>query len=90
MEAARLVHRQSGRVMTVLTNEACLQLYTGVGLDGSLIGKSGVPYRRCAGLCLECEGYPDGANTPGLGDVILRPDRPIHRRTLYQFSTLQA
>jgi aldose 1-epimerase len=89
VDAARLVHRDSGRVMTVRTNEPCIQFYTGVSLDGSLVGKSGVPYGRHAGLCLECEGYPDGANTPALGDIILRPGMPLRRRTEYAFSTLK-
>jgi aldose 1-epimerase len=86
--AAKLVHRQSGRVMTVRTNEACIQLYTGVSLDGSLMGKAGVAYGPHAGLCLECEGYPDGGNVPALGDIILRPQQPLRRQTVYAFSTL--
>jgi aldose 1-epimerase len=88
VNAARLIHRDSGRVMTVRTNEPCIQLYTGMSLDGSLIGKSGKPYGPHAGLCLECEGYPDGANVPSLGDIILRPHKPLARRTEYAFSTL--
>jgi aldose 1-epimerase len=88
VDAARLVHRGSGRVMTVRTNESCIQLYTGVSLDGSLVGKSGVAYGPHAGLCLECEGYPDGANVPAQGDIILRPQAPLSRRTEYAFSTL--
>ena len=87
VDAARLVHPGSGRVMTVRSNESCIQLYTGVSLDGSLVGKSSKPYRPHAGLCLECEGYPDGANTPALGDIILRPHQPLWRRTVYAFST---
>ncbi|MGN6370506.1 MAG: aldose epimerase family protein [Phycisphaerae bacterium] len=86
--AARLVHVGSGRVMSVSTTEDCIQLYTGVGLDGTLRGKSGRAYGRHAGLCLECEGYPDGANTPALGDVILRPGEKAIQRTIYAFSTV--
>ncbi len=88
MDAARLVHRDSGRVMTVRTNEQCIQFYTGVSLDGSLVGKSGAAYGKHAGLCLECEGYPDGVNVPALGDIILRPGQTFRRRTVYAFSTL--
>jgi len=85
--AARVYEPRSGRILTVSTTEACLQLYTGVGLDGSLTGKSGQPYGPYAGLCLEGEGYPDGVNTPGLGDIILRPDRPLRHASRYAFST---
>jgi aldose 1-epimerase len=87
--AARLVHPASGRVLEVSTTETHLQLYTGAALDGSLTGKSGVAYARFAGVCLECEGYPDGANTPDLGDIILRPEHPRREATAYAFHILQ-
>lgn len=85
-EVAQLTDPGSGRVLTVSTTETCLQFYTGVALDGSLTGKSGRAYGPHAGLCLECEGYPDGANTPALGDIILRPGRALHHTTIYAFS----
>jgi len=86
-EVARLTEPTSGRILSVTTTEACLQLYTGVSLDDSLIGKSGRPYGPHDGLCLECEGYPDGANTPALGDIILRPGTPQRHTTTYAFTT---
>jgi aldose 1-epimerase len=85
--AARLVHPASGRVLEVSTTETYMQLYTGAGLDGSLRGKSGARYPRHAGVCLECEGYPDGANASSLGDIILRPGHPQRHTTAYAFST---
>jgi aldose 1-epimerase len=84
---ARLEDPASGRVMEVLTTEDCLQLYTGASLNGSLIGKSGRPYPRFGGLCLECQGYPDGANHPELGDIILRPGEVCRQTTIYSFLT---
>lgn len=84
---ARVFEPRSGRILTVATTEACLQFYTGVGLDGSLTGKSGRKYGPFAGLCLECQGYPDGINTPGLGDIVLQPGRRFHQITRYAFST---
>ncbi len=84
---ARLLDPASGRVLTVSTDEACLQLYTGASLDGSLVGKSSRPYGRHAGLCLECEGYPDAANHPDLDPAdILRPGQTLRRTTHYAFS----
>lgn len=85
--AARLVHPASGRVLEVSTTEAYIQLYTGSGLDGSFTGKSGARYARHAGVCLECEGYPDGANTSSMGDIILRPGDTKRQTTAYAFST---
>jgi aldose 1-epimerase len=83
---ARLVHAKSGRALEVATTAPCLQLYTGSGLDGSIIGKSGAAYQRHEGVCLECQEYADGANTPALGDIILRPGQPRRHTTVYAFS----
>ena len=86
--ASRLIHPASGRVLEVATTATHLQFYSGAGLDGSLVGKSGVPYGRFAGICLECEGYPDGANSPELGDIILRPGQRQREITTYAFSVV--
>jgi aldose 1-epimerase len=86
--AARLFHPKSGRVLEVSTTETHIQFYTGAHLTGSHRGKSGAFYSRFSGLCLECHGYPDGVNTPSLGDIILRPGHPKRQCTAYAFSTL--
>jgi len=85
--AACLVHPGSGRVLNVSTTEAFLQFYTGASLGGSLTGKSGARYGPFSGLCLECQSYPDGANNPGLGNMILRPGEILRHTTAYAFST---
>ncbi len=86
--AARLVHFGSGRVLEVSTTEPYLQFYTGKFLDGSLAGKSGSCYEQHAGVCLECHGYPDGVNNPGMGDILLRPGEVQRSKTAYAFSTI--
>jgi aldose 1-epimerase len=86
--AARLIHQPSGRAMDVSTTATYLQLYTGVGLDGTLAGKLGASYESCAGLCLECEGYPNGVNHPAIGDILLHPGQARIEVTQYAFSTL--
>jgi aldose 1-epimerase len=88
LPAARLVHPASGRVLEVFTTSTHLQLYTSTGLDGSLTGKSGTAYSQYSGVCLECEGYPDGASQPQLGDIILRPGHPGLEMTRYAFSSV--
>jgi aldose 1-epimerase len=86
--AARLVHPESGRVLEVATTAPYLQVYTGVSLDGSLVGKSGMSYGSHAGLCLECQRYSDGANTPEMGNTILRVGERLYESTAYAFSTM--
>lgn len=84
---ARVYEPQSGRLLEVSSDEHCLQLYTGVALDGTLVGKSGVRYGPHAALCLECQGYPDAAGLPEWGDILVRPGQTQRHRTVYQFST---
>lgn len=84
---ARITEPASGRVLEVSTTEPCLQFYTGMALDGTLVGKSGRTYGPFAGLCFECQGYPDGASRPEFGDILVRPGRPQHRTTVYAFKT---
>jgi aldose 1-epimerase len=87
VSAARLHDPVSGRLLTVSTTMPMLQFYTGASLDGSLIGKSGKPYGRHAGVCLECEGYPNATAHPEFGDILVRPETPQCHRTVYAFST---
>lgn len=87
---AHLTEPRSGRSLEVRTNEACLQFYTGAYLDGSFIGKAGAPYAAYHGLCLECQGYPDGVTHPEFGDLIVQPGQPRRRTTVYAFGTATA
>jgi aldose 1-epimerase len=84
--AARVSEPESGRVLTVRTTEPCLQFYTGKFLDGTIKGKAGRVYGPHAGLCLECQGYPDGTDGSSMGDIVLRPGTTFRSLTHYQFS----
>lgn len=84
--AARVTEPASGRVLDVRSTETCLQLYTSSHFDQPVTGKSGKIYPRFGGLCLECEGYPDAVNTPGFGDILVRPGTPQRHTTVYAFS----
>jgi aldose 1-epimerase len=84
---ARLSEPGSRRVLTVSTTENCVQFYNGWYLAGDLIGKSGKPYRPYSGLCLECQGYPNGCDDPSFGNILLHPGQPARHTTRYLFST---
>jgi aldose 1-epimerase len=87
VKVAELSHPESGRTLTCFTTNTHLQVYTASAFDGTIIGKSGKPYQKHAGLCLECHGYPNGANRPDLGDIILRPGAPQRHTTIYAFNS---
>jgi len=84
--AARLYDPDSGREMEVLTTEPGLQFYSGNFLDGSLVGKSGAPYEKHAGLALETQHFPDSPNQPEFPSTILRPGEIYTSQTVYRFS----
>jgi aldose 1-epimerase len=86
--AARLVHRESGRVLDVSTSSRCLQLDTASELGETTSGKSGTAYGKYAGVCLECQGYPGGVSHPELGNIMLRPGQTRRETTTYVFSNL--
>jgi aldose 1-epimerase len=84
--AARVVERQSGRVLEVLTTEPGVQLYTGNFLDGKLAGKSGKPYLKRGAFCLETQHYPDSPNQPAFPSTVLRPGETYRQTTVYRLS----
>jgi aldose 1-epimerase len=76
----------SGRVMEVWTTEPGVQLYIGIGLDGSIVGKGGAAYKKYGAVCLETQHFPDSVNHPNFPSVILRPGQTYHQETIYKFS----
>ncbi len=82
---AEVTEPASGRCMEVLTTQPAVQLYTAFKLDGSKIGKGGVPYRASAGFCLETQHYPDSPNKPQFPSTVLRAGQVYRETTVYRF-----
>ena len=55
-------------------------------LDGTEVGKGGLPLKRRHGFCLETQYAPDSPNQPAFPSVILHPGEEYHYTTSYQFS----
>jgi aldose 1-epimerase len=84
--AAEVYEPESGRTLQVLTTEPGIQFYTGNFLDGSIYGKSGMPYSRRGAFCLETQHYPDSPNHPTFPSTVLKPGQRFHSVTIYKFS----
>jgi len=84
--AARLYEPTSGRVLEILTTAPGIQFYSGNFLDGSLIGRGGVPYEQYAGLCLEPQHFPDAPNHANFPSTTLRPGETYRHNSVYRFS----
>jgi aldose 1-epimerase len=85
-KVAEVYESTSGRMMTLSTDQAGLQFYTGNFLDGSAKGKNGVTYRQRTGFCMETQAFPDTPNKPQFPSITLRPGQIYHQTTIYQFS----
>jgi aldose 1-epimerase len=83
--AARLTDPLSGRGLDIHTTEPGIQCYSGNFLDGTVIGKGGIPLRYRSGLALETQHFPDSPNQPGFPSTILRPGAEHRSRTVYHF-----
>lgn len=84
---ARVREPGSGRVMTLASDQAGVQLYTGNFLDGRSRGKGGDGYARHAGFCLETQSFPDAINRPSWRQPVLRPGETYRHTMVFAFST---
>jgi aldose 1-epimerase len=85
--AARVREPDSGRVLSIYTQEPGIQFYSGNFLDGTLVGTSGRMYRQGDGFALETQHYPDSPNHANFPSTVLRPGEVYETQTIYQFST---
>jgi aldose 1-epimerase len=85
--AARGYDPRAGRVIDCLTTEPAVQVYTGNGLNGSLVGSAGITLRQTDGFTLETQHYPDSPNKPNFPITELKPGQEFHSTTVYRFAT---
>lgn len=75
----------SGIKMTVYTDQPGVQLYSGNYMNGTETGKSGKPYLKRAGFCLETQKYPDSPNQLQFPSVVLNPGDTYRHTTVHHF-----
>jgi aldose 1-epimerase len=86
--AARVHEPESGRTLTVLTEEPGIQFYSGNFLNGTLVGLSGHAYRQGDGFALETQHFPDSPNQPNFPSTVLRPGEVYRTTTVWRFGAL--
>lgn len=82
-----LADEESGRKLTIVTDERAVVVYT-----GSKIG-SGYSFKEAAaqnflGICLEVQNVPNSVKHPHLPSAMLKKGTPYTHETIYKFSTL--
>lgn len=83
---ATLTDENTGRVLTVDTDQPGVQVYTGNWLAGSPVNKAGRPYNDYDGVAIECQDFPDAPNQPGFPSTLLRPGEKYTRHINFKFS----
>ena len=73
-------------MLTVLTTQPGMQLYTGNYLCGQK-GKDGKEYKQRSAVCLETRHFPDAVNHPSFPSIIVRPGKPYRETCVFAFST---
>ena len=81
-KVATAYSQNSGIEMSVYTDRACMQFYTGNFLDG-LKGKKTYGYQSA--FCMETQGYPNACNVPSFESTVLEKGAKYNAYTKYAF-----
>ncbi len=77
---------ESGRFMTVDTDQPGVQFYSGNFLAHPHPFKNGFPQKKRAAFCLETQHAPDCPNHPEFESTVLKPGEKYDYTTVYTFS----
>jgi aldose 1-epimerase len=85
-DIATLLDTESGRKLTVATDQPAAQVYGGNWVGGCPAGKNGAVYADYCAVAIECQGCPDAPNHSNFPSQIVSPSLPYHRTILFSFS----
>lgn len=83
-QALMLRDPDSGRSMEVWTTERCIQFYTAIHWEPSVVARSG-PLKRSMALAIEPQNVADAPNNPAFPQSILRPGEVYRNRMEWRF-----
>ncbi len=88
---ARVWDTNSGRVLSMYSNQPAVQFYAGnfLPVDG-ITGKNGKKYGKRGGFCLEAQNYPDSPNHSNFPSPILKPGQIYQHITIYHFDSIHS
>ena len=84
--AAKVTEPESGRSISVFTNEPGLQFYGGNFLDGSDVGKNAKSYNHRTAFCLETQHFPNSPNIESFPSTKLEEGDEYYSICIYKFS----
>lgn len=84
--AVELKGENSGRKLTVSSDQPGVQVYTGNWLAGCPKNKSGKSYEDYEGVAIEMQGFPDAPHKPGFPSQLLKAGESYDRKIIFAFS----
>ena len=85
--AARAADPQSGRTLTVWTDQPGVQFYTSNFLNGTLVGISGHIYRQTQAYTFETQHFPNSPNQANFPSTELDAGQTLNSTTVFAFSS---
>lgn len=87
--AAVLLHKDSGRRISLFCTQPGIQIYTGNFLDGNLAGHNKTVYNQYQAICLETQHFPNTPNQPEFPSTLLVPGKTYSQISRFIFDTLK-
>lgn len=84
-DVVKLRSLESGRTLTVSSDQPGVQVYTGNWLSGSPKNRSGRSYEDYEGVAIEMQGFPDAPNKPRFPSQLLLPEETYTRKIIFKF-----
>ena len=85
---ARALEPESGRQLTLYSDQPCLVLYTANYIDGSQTGKQNYEYQKHSAFCFEPQRIANLETAADIRNTLLRPEQPFYSKTRFVFNTL--
>ena len=79
-----MVEPESGRTMTVFTDQPGIQFYSG-NLMKPCTGKGGREYGKRDAFCLEAQCFPNSMEVTHFPTPVLRANDTYEQKTVYRF-----
>ncbi len=86
--AAQATEPESGRRLTLYSDQPCLILYTANYIDGSQTGKDNCVYQKHGAFCFEPQRLANTTSSADINNTILRPEKPFCSKSRYVFDTV--
>ncbi|PIN20631.1 putative mutarotase [Handroanthus impetiginosus] len=86
-KVASVWDEKSGRKLEMRTDQPGVQFYTSNMLKDT-VGKGGFVYKKCAGFCLETQGFPDSVNHRNFPSQIVNPGQSYRHVMVYRFTAI--